>query len=244
MIIDTECTGLNTKKDEIVQLAFNLIEFDTEGNFYKVLYQYSSLQETQRKFHPKAALITNLNNEKLKGHSIDKETLKNLLEKTDVVIAFNASFDRPMLERFEPLFQKKYFACALEEIPYLELYGFGGSQELLLQKICNVYYGAHDALMDVNALTYLLSQKAPNSDKTLFYVLMKMSQASKTRVHIITEDYLDGDYLREKDFRYSPNTRIFYKDVKDSELQETIDFIESLGAKAQTQVLNGFNKFR
>ena len=28
MIIDTECTGLNTKKDEIVQLAFNLVEFE------------------------------------------------------------------------------------------------------------------------------------------------------------------------------------------------------------------------
>lgn len=248
MVIDTETTGFNPEKDEIIELAFNLIEFDLEGNFYRILYRYSGHQEPvkehNKELSKEVSLVTGLTMDDLRGKTLNIEAIKSILEKTDIVVAFNASFDRSFLEAIIPEFKEKYFACAYTEIPYLELYGFTGSQELLLSKICSLYYDSHGAEADVNALSVLLSTKAPNSDKTLFYVLLKMSSAKRTRLFSKGTSYEDNKVLREEGFRWNPALKMFYKDVSENELERNANIIKELNGTVIEQGLTGFNKFR
>lgn len=242
MVVDTEATGLDRKHNEIIELAFNLIEFDPNGNFYKILFSYSAKQEPQFEISPEAERITGYTKEDLIGEKIDWDLVNKVLEVTDVVVAFNSYFDRPLLERHHEGFRNKFWACAMSEIGFIDLYGYAGSQELLMQKVCNVYYGAHNAMNDVNALALLLNQVPPNSDKTLFYHLMKKAAQKQHRVWATGAEFSDKDKLKDNQYKFNFEQKVWFKDTPNKE--EEIEFLDQLGIEPTIVDINGFNKFR
>lgn len=242
MIIDTETTGLDKQKDEIVEVAFHLIEFDSSGNFYKVLYSYSEKQEPSFELSEVAQKVTGYTKEHLKGSKIDWDIVNKILNVTDVVLAFNSVFDRPFLERYSEEFKNKFWVCAMTEIDYLNLYGFTGSQELLIHKICSMFYGSHNALNDVNALSLLMSQTPPNSSNTLFYHLLKKASQKTYRVLAVNADFSDKDTLRDNGYKFNYDIKTWFKDTTNKE--EEIEFLNSLDVNPEIYEINGFNKFK
>lgn len=241
MIIDTETTGRNTATCELVELALNIIEFDMDGNFYDILFKYEAKQEIKGEFDRDASTLTGLTKEELIGESIDFNLVTELLDKVDAVVSFNASFDRPILHRYCDAFKNKFWMCAFAEIPWIQLFGGGGSQELLVQKICKMHYDSHGAMADIEALSVLLNTKV--QDKTLFYVLLKMAAAKKERIFAYNSPYESKDVLRDREYYWDSNKRVWFKDISLDNVSKEKEFLVGLGSSPDTMPINGFNKF-
>lgn len=232
LFVNIETTGLDYRKDEITELNLALVQFSLEGEFYKVLYKSTEYQEPKNEIPEEVTLLTKHTKESLRGQGINKEILKNILDKTDMVVSWNSSFDRMFLESLVPEFKNKFWGSAFEEIPWIKLFHFGGSLELLGHKIL----GAYGKTLDV--LVSLMNYRLPKG-KTLFYVLLKMCSQKKYRI-ITNTPFSKKDEVKGLGFYW--NSSNWCIDVLDT--SECINKLNTLSIEFEIRELNGFNKYR
>lgn len=210
------------------------------GNFYDILFKYEGQQEVKKEFDENATTLTGLTKEDLIGKRIDWELVKSMIEKVDVIVAFNASFDRQLLERYCPAFENKFWVCAMEEVSWVKLFKTRGSQEFLVQNICGLYYGSHRAMIDVDALSVLLNQQT--SEGTVFYHMLKKAAQKKYRVYADNAPFKIKDTLSADGYRWNGDIRVWYKETTNK--QEELDYLLTLGVTGSSIEINGFNKYR
>lgn len=63
--------------------------------------------------------ITRITHDRVAGRSIDMAALRAPIEPADLLIAHNASFDRPFCEVFSDLFAGKAWACSNSQIDWV-----------------------------------------------------------------------------------------------------------------------------
>ena len=151
-IIDTETTGLDTNKDEIIELGYMLIEYDQHGRFFDVIKRFNQLQQPSMPITPEITKITGITDQDLEGKSIDWNEVVSDISTASLLVAHNAQFDRKMLERYSDVFKDKIWGCSVNDVDWESIGEKIRSQEWLLYKIANCYYEAHRALDDVNAV--------------------------------------------------------------------------------------------
>ena len=118
IILDTETTGLNARKDEIIEIGVIAFTFDAAGLIGDVTGVYGGLQQPRLSIPSEITRLTGITDEMVAGQSIDMAALQVLIEPADVLIAHNAGFDRPFCEAFSDLFSGKAWACSNSEIDW------------------------------------------------------------------------------------------------------------------------------
>lgn len=103
-IIDTETTGLDHRKDEIIEIGVIGFTFHASGNIGDVTGVYGGLQQPTFAIPADITRLTGITDDMVKGQSIDMSALSAIIEPADLVIAHNARFDRPFSEAFSPIF--------------------------------------------------------------------------------------------------------------------------------------------
>ena len=100
-------------------------------------------------------LITRLDEETLAGQSIDEHAALSILNRAEMIVAHNASYDAPIMERRQPTLAGRAWPCSVRELDWLRL-GYDGAKlgHLVMQAgwSCN----GHRAAVDVAALFHLL----------------------------------------------------------------------------------------
>lgn len=118
MILDTEATGLNHRKDEIIEIGVVAFTFDEAGNIGDVIGVYGGLQQPSVSIPLEITRLTGIVDEIVAGRMIDLHQLRAIVEPADLVIAHNAGFDWPFCEAFSPIFAGKAWACSASEIDW------------------------------------------------------------------------------------------------------------------------------
>lgn len=118
IILDTETTGLDARKDEIIEIGVIAFTFDASGRIGDVTGIYGGLQQPSVSIPSDITRLTGITDEMVAGQSVDVAALKELIEPADLVIAHNAGFDRPFCEAFSHLFSGKAWACSNSEIDW------------------------------------------------------------------------------------------------------------------------------
>ena len=98
-IVDTETTGLNARKDEIIEIGIVAFSFDAAGNIGDVTGIYSGLRQPSAAIPADITRLTGITDAMVAGQTIDVARVKALIEPADLIIAHNAAFDRRFLER-------------------------------------------------------------------------------------------------------------------------------------------------
>ncbi|MDG6778533.1 3'-5' exonuclease [Thiomicrorhabdus sp. zzn3] len=225
-IIDTETTGLDTDVCEIIELGYQIVEFDSEGNFYRVLEARNYLNEPEGEISAEVTKVTGLTLDDVKGQAIPWDQVEHELASVQLCVAHNAAFDRPVLERYSDVFIDKIWGCSVAQVDWLNLADVGSrSQEFLCWKIGEFYYGAHRALDDVQALTELLSLPVSDEKRPAFHYLLKAVRVSKSLIKATGAPFEIKDDLRARGYRWNVGERVWQKVLDDSKLQEELSWL-------------------
>lgn len=227
IIIDIETTGLNQVDDEIIELGVRKFLFDrNSGEILELIETYSSLQDPGKTLSPEISQLTGLTNELLEGKNIDWNHVHRLFEDAAIVIAHNAKFDRPFIDKKLKLSSQKIWACSLKHIDWNKK-GFPSSKLELL----NIYHGfftdSHRALNDVDALTYLLNLPDENSKRPYLLELLENARRPLTQIIASSTPYETKDLLKTRSYYWDSTNRYWAKSIYKDEVSSEIKWLEN-----------------
>jgi len=225
-IIDTETTGLDTQNCEIIELGYQLIEFDSQGNFYQVKLAKNFLNEPEGGISDEVTKVTGLTLEEVKGHQIPWQEVQKDIENVDLIVAHNASFDRFILERYHPIFVDKIWGCSASQIDWFNLTNVSSrSQEFLCWKVGQFFYHTHRALDDVQALTHLLAQPITEQQLPAFHFLLQSVRQTKIMIKATGAPFDIKDNLKNRGYRWNNNERVWQKILPENEKDQELTWL-------------------
>ena len=99
VIVDTETTGLDHTRDEVIEIGMVAFSYDEDGSIGDVVGTFNALREPSVPITPEITRLTGITPEMVKGHTIDLDAVETFIQPAHLVIAHNARFDRPFCER-------------------------------------------------------------------------------------------------------------------------------------------------
>tara|TARA_B100000678_G_scaffold270565_1_gene258549 strand:- start:2648 stop:3541 length:894 start_codon:yes stop_codon:yes gene_type:complete len=211
-ILDTETTGLDSENDVIIELAIQLVFVDVEGEVIGHSMPHSWLEDPERELDPRITMLTGLGAQHLRGHKIDDDFARGLLDRADLIVAQNASFDAGFIERRYPDLAGKAWACSCTEIDWLKLGFEGRSQSALLAHV-GWFSDAHRAAADVWALHWLLQhrQRGPGESEFRTYLARLIEASGEPTVMVQAEraPFSKKEALRARGYRWNAPKRFW-----------------------------------
>lgn len=210
-VLDIETTGLDREGDRIIELAVQRFRFDVEGRIVQVGEPRSWREDPGRPLDPAITALTGLTDADLAGQAIDEALAISILTSCDVIVAHNAGFDRPFVERRLPAVAGNAWACSCHDLDWRAL-GFEGRalSHLVLQM--GWFYDAHRAETDVLALLHLLAHPLADG-ATVLAKLVAAAERSTYRVHAIDSPFDSKDRLKARGYSWNAAMRFWWREI-------------------------------
>ncbi|MCP5075615.1 MAG: hypothetical protein GY947_20285 [Rhodobacteraceae bacterium] len=206
LFVDVETTGLDTETDEIIEVALLPYDYDPGTGEIVAVHEdhvLDDLRDPGIPIPPEASQVNGITDELVNGKVVDEARLTSLVDQSDLIIAHNASFDRPILERIWPCFADKPWACSLVDIDWrLEGFGAGKLDYLLIQQ--GWFYDGHRALSDCIAGVFLLKLTLPTTGGSGMSLLLKNARRQRFAVRAVGAPFDFKDDLRKRGYRWDP----------------------------------------
>ena len=213
--VDVETTGLDSDADKIIELAIQRFRFDELGRIIEVELPRIWREDPQCELDPRITKLTGLTRDMLEGQTIDEQAARDMLLSADLIVAHNAAFDRPFIDKRLSIAAGKAWACSMAELDWLEL-GFDGRSLAYLVAQCGWFYEGHRAENDILALIYLLAHDLPNG-RTILAELIDCSSRASYQVNAVNAPFEAKDILRARGYRWNGIKRFWSKDIPEIE---------------------------
>ncbi len=225
-VIDVETTGLSHAQDQVIEIGLRLFKFNRNtGEVLSFERSYTSFQDPGMPLSDQVTRITGITDDMVKGQQIDWTTVDQLIATSSIVIAHNAAFDRPFIDRLSSISGKKIWGCSFQQIDW-ENKGYP-SQKL---EVLSIYHGffneAHRAQNDVDSLAYLLSLADAHSGEV--YLKELLTEAKKTSFQIVASNspFESKDLLKGREYRWDANGRSWTKQIDKESLEAELKWLE------------------
>ena len=162
--------------------------------------------------------ITGITDQDLIRRRIDDRVATDIISSADVVIAHNAAFDRPMVEKRLTDLPTKQWACSCVEIDWATA-GFEGRSLGWLCAQAGWFYDAHRAQGDVDALIQLLRHERTDG-RPLLYELDGRSSCDSFVIEAVGSAFSTKDALRMRGYRWNPKAQVWWREVMEFRLLE------------------------
>ena len=217
--VDTETTGLSNKKDHIIEIALKCVEINKHtGEELKIIDGYEALQDPGTPIPEQATKINGIRDEDVKNQSIDWSVVEDIFNMSQLIVSHNARFDRPFVDNKIELSKNKIWACSLKDIDWMGR-GFKNKSQEILCIWHGFYYASHRAMMDVDALIHLLTHKTNIENKPIIE-LIKNARKPWLKVYAHNSKIETKDSLRENQYRWDPDKKVWHKIILHSEMEE------------------------
>jgi DNA polymerase-3 subunit epsilon len=214
--VDVETTGLDRETDKIIELAVQRFRFDELGRIVQIGTPRVWREDPQQALNPRITQLTGLTNDDLTGQVIDEAAAVEILASADLIVAHNAAFDRPFVDRRLPAVAGRPWACSMAELDWLGL-GFDGKALGYLVAQCGWFFEGHRAENDILALIYLLGHVAPDGE-TIMAKLLACSERPSFRVNAIDAPFEGKDALKARSYRWDAAMRFWWKTIPAEEV--------------------------
>lgn len=223
LYVDVETTGLDRASDAIIEFAAVPFRYGVEdGEIYDVGAGLSFLEDPGYPIPESVSDLTGITDDMVRGKRIDDARVEALLDDASLVVAHNASFDRPFVERRLPGFAIKPWACSCKEVPWREHGCSGTKLEYLLLTIAGEFYDAHRAEDDCRVGIHVLASRGPSGDLP-FAQLLASARRPTYRVWAVASPFECKDRLRARRYHWNDGSdgrpRAWYTDVPESDLK-------------------------
>jgi DNA polymerase-3 subunit epsilon len=230
IFLDTETTGLNSESDEIIELAMVPFEFDDNGRIYRILPEYNELNDPGILIPEFITQLTGITNEMVKGHSINLDIVKNILTDAEIVIAHNASFDRPFCEDLSDVFENIHWGCSIKDINWKEEDISGLKLEYIAYKY-GFFFEGHRATIDCQAGIEILSRPLFKSGEFALKRLIDNALKTKTRLWALGAPFDKKDILKQRKYRWNNGDKdghkAWYIDLPEDEVGNEITYLKT-----------------
>ncbi|MCU0760669.1 MAG: 3'-5' exonuclease [Steroidobacteraceae bacterium] len=209
-IVDTETTGTDVASDAVIELAVVVFEYDArDGTVLRVVDVYDGLEDPGREIPPGSTAVHGITDAMVAGQRLDEARVAAMLEGVQWVIAHNAGFDRPLLERRLPLFEKLRWGCSLADVDW-EGEGFPGAKLQYLAIQLGFFFEGHRSEIDCRALLEVLSRPLPRSGGSALAQLLRSAAESRLRLWATNSPFETKDVLRARGYRWEPAKRCWH----------------------------------
>jgi DNA polymerase-3 subunit epsilon len=228
VIVDVETTGLDTAKDEIIELGMVKFDYLPDGRVVGLRDTFASFNEPSMPISAEITALTGITDKLVAGHRIDEREVEDFVSDAVIVIAHNSAFDRKFAERYWPVFVHKAWGCSATEIEWRR-HGFEGSRLGYLLNGAGLFHQAHRAVDDCHALLEILSLELPTVSTSALAVLLERARKKTVRVWAEQSPFELKDVLKKRHYRWSDGSegrpRSWYVDLDEGALQDEIAFL-------------------
>jgi DNA polymerase-3 subunit epsilon len=250
VIVDTETTGLDLQRDEIIEIGMIAFTYDRPGHIGNVIGTFSALQQPSKAIPPEVTKITGISNEIVAGKVIDKEALEEFLRPASLIVAHNAAFDRPMCERLSSTFAGKPWACSATEIDWRR-YGFEGTKLGYILNQLGKFHSGHRAIDDCIALFNILRTPLAGTEHSAFAELLSCARKTRHRISVVSPFEM-RNVLKARGYRWHPGgnsrPRSWWIEVdnekRDSEVEFLTQKLKLHNSKIFVEEMTALNRYR
>jgi DNA polymerase-3 subunit epsilon len=233
--LDVETTGLDHREDAIIELAMQRFWADENGRIVVTGRPHGWLEDPGRSIDPEITRLTGLADPDVAGRSIFDPIATSMLIDSDFVVAHNAGFDRPFVERRLPAAVGGRWACSMRDLPWRE-HGFEGRTLSHLLGQMGWFYDAHRAPTDVTALLHLLDHPLDTGGTVLKALLANASRPTWL-VEAVGAPFSAKSLLRMRGYRWNAEARLWSREVGQEAFDAEIEW-------ATLEIYGGMSKPR
>lgn len=226
LYVDTETTDLDRDACHILEFAAVQFSYDAEsGAILRITDEYQGFEEPTRAISPEAARKHGITLDMVRGQRLDEARIFTMLASSAVVIAHNASFDRPVVERRIDAFQAARFACSYRDVPWEDVFGCENAKlSTVLATTCGEFHEAHRALDDCRVGVHVLAT-ARYDDMTAMGYLLDNARRPIVRVWASGSPFEAKDALRARGYRWAAAAKTWYRDMKADDVDAEQDWL-------------------
>lgn len=227
VFLDTETTGTDTRRDEIIELAMIPFDYDPEGRLCAVHPPFVALNQPSKPIPAEVTKITGITDAMVEGQAIDPTQVDAFIASAVIVIAHNAAFDRPFAERLTPAFKLKGWGCSMSQIDW-KGEGADGTKLSVLAQRCGFFFDGHRAENDCLAGLEILARPL-TTGRTALAHLLEAARAPTWRIVADRSPFEQKDKLKARGYRWNGDDiagpRAWYADIPDPELEAELAFL-------------------
>lgn len=245
-VVDTETTGLAVERHQIIELCIAVVLVNDAGRIAAVEVVRSGLVDPGHPLTAEIAELTGLTDHDLAERSIDEEQVAVMLATCDGVVAYNAAFDRPFVEKMIGRHVAVPWGCAMADVPWRQ-HGFEpGPQGYAVMQAGYYMPSAHRAKDDVLALIQLLDHVCDDGETVMTKTLAAM-EAPAWRFEAQGAPYGYKDDLREQRYRWAWGRLhdLWHKHVRAETYQAELDwYVSTIGREPVIVPLPASERYR
>jgi DNA polymerase-3 subunit epsilon len=213
VVIDTETTGLDSARDKIIEVGVVAFEFDPlSGAPIRIMESYGGLDDPGMALSAETTRLTGITDAMVAGQRLDELRVTRLVADAQIVIAHNAAFDRPFLERRLPLFASLPWGCSLMDIDW-EGEQLGSRKLDYIAYRMGFFYEAHRAEEDCQALLEILSHPLPISGKPGLKPILERLSDTGYVVFAVNAAFDTKDLLKARQYRWDAVQKVWYRTI-------------------------------
>ncbi|HCJ22935.1 MAG TPA: DNA polymerase III subunit epsilon [Erythrobacter sp.] len=228
LFVDVETTGLDPTKHEIIELGMIPFSYLPDGLICDIGPPFERFQEPTSPIPPEITRLTGITDAMVAGKRIDVDAVRALVDRSSLVIAHNASFDRRFLERLSDAFVFKPWACSMSQVDWIDE-GHEGVKLAYLAAGAGFFYDRHRAVHDCRAAIELLAAPLPISGVPAMQKMLDKARRPSWRIWAENSPFDLKDVLKARGYRWNgddnPNPRAWYIDVDDGQREAEIGFL-------------------
>ncbi|GGL35914.1 DNA polymerase III subunit epsilon [Caulobacter rhizosphaerae] len=217
--LDTETTGVDGRRDEVIELAMIPFDYDPQGRLCAVGQPFVALNQPKTPIPAEITRITGITDAMVAGHAIDPAQVAAFIASAVIIIAHNAAFDRPFAERLTEAFKFKGWACSMSHVDW-KGHGFEGTKLSYLAGQCGFFFDGHRAENDCLAGLEILARPLPTGRTALAH-LLETARAPTWRIVAERAPFEQKDRLKARGYRWNGDDaagpKAWYTDVAEAD---------------------------
>lgn len=210
VFLDIETTGLTAGADSIIELGLLQCSYSFNRRVLLSIDRvYNAFEDPGRPIPYEIQNLTGISDAMVRGQRLDDEICAQFLGGKTLIIAHNARFDRPFVDRRFPMFRDAPWACTYSGIKW-ELLGSHGKKLDYLNLTRGWFYDPHRACSDCAAMLWLML-----IEQEAFDMLLDSALKVDYRLFAWNSPFAIKDDLKAMGFKFDGQQKVWFKNFLD-----------------------------
>jgi DNA polymerase-3 subunit epsilon len=233
LFVDVETTGLDRELSEVIEFAAVPFSYDYRtGIIYDVLPALSYFEEPKGGIPDEITTLTGITPDMVRGQRLDTEAILHALLNAQIVVAHNAEYDRPILERRLPAFADRHWACSQRDVDWKRFGCVGAKLENILAWACGEFVDdAHRASVDCQVGVHILAVPQLDEHPAMWH-LLESARLPTVRITAVSAPFDKKEAIKSRQPKYrwcdgTTGTKGWFVDVKPEEVNREVAWLRA-----------------